>query len=118
MKFIAAPWDDRRPTPFPQLFSNSEAELAEFAKNCDRPGRVVCQCVSELQDDAKVRSLQTVKWLTFIHADIDVRALAEDRATVLSRLDELPIPFRKHDSARRSHIPRSERAGNDGDAGI
>jgi RecA-family ATPase len=104
MKFIAAPWDDRRPTPFPQLFSNSEAELAEFAKNCDRPGRVVCQCVSELQDDAKVRSLQTVKWLTFIHADIDVRALAEDRATVLSRLDELPIPFRKHDSGRGVHI--------------
>jgi AAA domain len=104
MKYIAAPWDDRRSAPFPQLFSARDEEIAEFAKNCDRPGRVVAACVSELQDDAKVRSLDTVKWLTFVHADIDVRALEEEKDTVLAKISELPIPLRIHDSGRGYHI--------------
>ena len=78
MQYLAALWDDKaKRGPFPQLYTNDPKEAEEFIRNCDREGRTVVRCVGELADDAKERRIETIKSLSFLHGDIDLRELAD-----------------------------------------
>jgi hypothetical protein len=104
MKYIAALYDDKRKGSHPQLFSSREDEIKEFAKNCNRPGMMVAECVAELKDDATARNLDTVASLAFLHVDIDVRGL--DGATkeeVVAKLMDMAPDLELTDSGRGIH---------------
>jgi len=86
MQYLAALWDDKaKRGPFPQLYTNDPKEAEEFIRNCDREGRTVVRCVGELADDAKERRIETIKSLSFLHGDIDLRELADVARTALRK---------------------------------
>jgi hypothetical protein len=89
-----------------QLYSADEERLAAFAKTYDGSGRCIAQCVSELKEGASVRTLETVKRLSFLHIDVDVRSLEQTKEQVLPILSELSsaLPFGINDSGRGYHV--------------
>src|SRR5262249_57752125 len=102
VKYIAALLDDRSGV-VSQLFSPDETRIVAFAKTYDGRGRCIAQCVSELKDGASGRSLETVKRLSFLHIDVDVRSLEQTKEQVLAVLSELPLSFAINDSGRGYH---------------
>ena len=65
--------------------------LERFAKEYDRPGMSVYQCVGTLQPGAQRRAKNTVAELTALHVDIDLRMLATPPEEVRRKLSELSL---------------------------
>jgi hypothetical protein len=89
--YICALFDDKRDGQFPQLFTTDTAALERFAKQYDRPGMSVYQCVSRLQPDARRRARDTVAEMAILHVDIDLRMLATPPEVVHQKLLELSL---------------------------
>jgi hypothetical protein len=89
--YICALFDDKRGGRFPQLFTTDTAMLERFAKEYDRPGMSVYQCVGTLQPGAQRRAKNTVAELTALHVDIDLRMLATPPEEVRRKLSELSL---------------------------
>jgi hypothetical protein len=100
VKYIAALSDGGMVS---HLFSEDQTKIAAFAQAYDGPGRCIAQCVSELKDGVSTRSLETVKRLSFLHVDVDVRALEQSKEQVLAVLSELPLSLAINDSGRGYH---------------
>jgi hypothetical protein len=78
--------------------------LEEVAQRYNSGGWDVYDCVSELVDGANQRCLETVKALSFLHVDIDLRSLETDAGTVLAKLKGLPCPLEIRDSGGGYHV--------------
>jgi hypothetical protein len=86
------------------VFNNDPAHLEEVAQRYNSGGWDVYDCVSELVDGASRRCLETVKALSFLHVDIDLRSLEADADTVLAKLKSLPCPLEIRDSGGGYHV--------------
>jgi hypothetical protein len=82
--------------PVRELFYSNDAagmEKAEaFARREDKPGRSVFDAVNLYRDDATSRNKDTVAALVCIHADVDLKDIAESKEQVLERISSLPYP--------------------------
>jgi hypothetical protein len=88
-----------------ELFTQDQQAIEEFAKQEDKPGRGVFDCVSVLKDGASRRALETVGEVHNIYIDIDFKDIAEDAETVDARLNEIGLRFsRITDSGHGRHI--------------
>lgn len=106
MKYICA-IDPKRKAIAGQLFSDNEHSLAGRAKKWDEAGLHVYDCVAELMPGAQAtgeRSLDTVQSLSFLHVDIDLRALATPPDEVLAKLKALPLPVEIRNSGGGYHV--------------
>jgi hypothetical protein len=99
-------YDDKRAGKFPELYTDDVSALEHAAQAYDRPGMSVYQCVARLRPNARRRCLQTVASLDFLHVDIDLRALATERQTVLETLGQLGdvLPFEIRNSGGGFHV--------------
>src|SRR5262249_51453472 len=80
--------------------------LERFAKEYDRPGMSVYQCVSRLQPGAQRRARDTVAELTVLHVDIDLRMLVTPPEVVRQKLLELSLslPVEVRNSGGGYHV--------------
>jgi hypothetical protein len=106
MFYICAIYDDKRGGTFPQLYTDDPQQLERFAKEWDRPGMSVYQCVSALQPGAQRRCLDTVAETPAIHIDVDTRTLLTPADTVKQRLIDMSatLPFEVRDSGGGLHV--------------
>jgi hypothetical protein len=106
MYYICALYDDKRGERFPQLFTTDATALERFAREWDRPGMSVYQCISTLQPNAQRRSRETVAELNVLHVDIDLRMLTAPPEAVRDRLLELSasLPFEIRNSGGGFHV--------------
>jgi hypothetical protein len=85
-------------------FTDDPQVETDFAQNWNGQGWDVYDCVAELQDNARARSLETVKALSSLHIDIDLRVLTTSESEVLARLTKLPLPFEIRHSGGGFHV--------------
>jgi hypothetical protein len=81
-----------------QLITRDPAELEQFARRHDVPGKSVYDCVNPLLPDATSRDKESVAEQDTICADIDCKDLLTPRDEVLKALLGLPLPFEIRDS--------------------
>jgi RecA-family ATPase len=88
------------------LFSDDPTELETFAQfwNNSQQHFDVYDCVAKLTDGARERRLETVRSLSFLHVDVDLRALETAQDTVLSKLRSLPLPLEIRSSGGGYHV--------------
>ena len=87
-----------------QFFSDDPDRLEHFAQTWNRHNFDIYDCVSELTDGAQTRCLETVKSLSFVHVDIDLRALETGADAVLARLKNLLCPLEIRSSGGGFHV--------------
>lgn len=87
-----------------QFFSDDPDRLEHFAQTWNRHNFDIYDCVSELTDGAQTRCLETVKSLSFVHVDIDMRALETGADAVLARLKNLLCPLEIRSSGGGFHV--------------
>jgi len=106
MFYICAIPNDNRGGAFPQLYTEDLQALDKFAKEWDRPGMSVYQCVSTLHPGARRRCLETVAETAAVHIDIDTRTLATEADVVKQKLFDLSatLPFEIRDSGGGIHV--------------
>jgi hypothetical protein len=86
---------------------NASGYLAaeEWAQRENKPGRSVYDSVNLFRDGADRRNLNTVAALTCLHADIDLKDVAEGREDVIKRIRAMPLPPSKViDSGHGLHV--------------
>ena len=88
-----------------ELISDNPRAIEAFARQEDRPGRGVFDCVSLLRPGASRRSLEDVGEVRELFVDIDAKDLVDDLAAVDKRLTALPLlPSEIRNSGHGRHV--------------
>ena len=97
--YICAIRDGKKDDIAAQLYTEDPAARDRFAAHYDQPGLSVYQCVALLSE--RRRNKNSVQSVSFIHVDIDLKRLTDDRETVLAKLTrvaEYYLPLEIRDS--------------------
>jgi hypothetical protein len=90
--YVCSFTNDRQVNAERHIITRVAEEIEVFARRYDVPGRAVYFAVNTIKLGESRRCKDNIAEICALHADVDFKNLAEDPATILTRLKQLRMP--------------------------